>query len=457
MTEVVVTVNSPGEVATWLEPLARELLPRLADGRLTVMIPPCTYASGAEARVVRSFLGGDPRVAVLEPQEVLGWLLLGRRPRGYEPVGRGAVLFLGGDMVYAAWIARRLGYRALAYTEGRVRWTGTFERFLLPDERALERALRRLGAQAEGLRPRLEVVGDLMVDAARSRIPLPQVRAWLGLEPGEQLLLLLPGSRAAEIHLVLPLYLEALACLAGPSGPDPARGKSGRPLRAVVALSPFVDGEEALAVARWALRQAGGWREMGVEGSSADLPGVRRVVLAERVEGGRPLRVELVQGASRELMAVADLALTLPGSSTAEMAAFGLPMVVVLPLQWPEKIPLEGLPGLVGRLPGVGPAVKRWAVRRLDRSIGFVALPNRWAGRAVVPELRGVVRPEVLARELAGWLDDEARRAHLRQALEGLRGEPGAAQRVAARVLTLAQAGLGTGESGGPDVQEVVS
>ena len=59
MTEVVVTVNSPGEVATWLEPLARELLPRLADGRLTVMIPPCTYASGAEARVVRSFLGGD--------------------------------------------------------------------------------------------------------------------------------------------------------------------------------------------------------------------------------------------------------------------------------------------------------------------------------------------------------------------------------------------------------------
>ena len=61
-----------------------------------------------------------------------------------------------------------------------------------------------------------------MVDAARSLILSPQVRAWLGLEPGEQLLLLLPGSRAAEIHLVLPLYLEALACLAGPSGPDPA-------------------------------------------------------------------------------------------------------------------------------------------------------------------------------------------------------------------------------------------
>src|SRR5690606_15931101 len=138
-------------------------------------------------------------------------------------------------------------------------------------------------------------------------------------------------------------------------------------------------------------------------------------------------------------------------------AAFGLPMVVVLPLQWPEKIPLEGLPGLVGRLPGVRPAVTRWGVRRLDRSIRLVALRNRRAGRAVVPERRRARRPERLARAVAGWLDDEARRAHLRRALEGLGGEPGAAQRVAARVLTLAQAGLGTGESGGPDVQEVVS
>ena len=277
MTEVVVTVNSPGEVATWLEPLARELLPRLADGRLTVMIPPCTYASGAEARVVRSFLGGDPRVAVLEPQEVLGWLLLGRRPRGYEPVGRGAVLFLGGDMVYAAWIARRLGYRALAYTEGRVRWTGTFERFLLPDERALERALRRLGAQAEGLRPRLEVVGDLMVDAARSRIPLPQVRAWLGLEPGEQLLLLLPGSRAAEIHLVLPSTWKLWPAWPGLRGPIRRAASRGGRSRAVVALSPSWTGRRPwrwpggpsgrrAAGGRWGLRGpqpifrgSGGW------------------------------------------------------------------------------------------------------------------------------------------------------------------------------------------------------
>lgn len=450
MIEVVVTVNSPGEVATWLEPLARELLPRLGEGRLTVMIPPCTFASGAEARVVRSLLGDDPRVQVYEPGQVLAWLLLRKRPPDYRPVGRGVVLFLGGDMVYAAWIARRLGYRALAYTEGRVRWTGTFDRFLLPDEGALERARRRLGPKAQALTSRLEVVGDLMADAAQSRIPPHDVRERLELTSGEQVLLLLPGSRPAEVRLVLPLYLDGLGVLAG-AGP----ARESQPLRAVIALSPFADGEAAAAEARRHLKSAGGWREPEDPPAAGDgwidlrLAGARRAVLAERVGGSRPLRVELVQGATRELMAAADLALTIPGSNTAEMAAFGLPMVVVLPLQWPEEIPLEGLPGLLGGIPWLGPAIKRRVVHRLERSLGFVALPNRKAGRRVVPELRGEVTPELIGRELAAWLDDGPRRAGVRRELEALRGATGAARRVAAQVLGLAAGGVSGTWAGG--------
>lgn len=452
MIEVVVTVNSPGEVATWLEPLARELLPRLGDGRLTVMIPPCTFASGAEARVVRSLLGDDPRVQVYEPRQVLAWLFFRKRLPGYRPAGRGAVLFLGGDMVYAAWIARRLGYRALAYTEGRIRWTGTFERFFLPDAGALERARRRLGAEAAAMASRLDVVGDLMADAAQSRIPPQEVRERLGLTSGEQLLLLLPGSRPAEVRLVLPLFLDGLGVLAGAG---PAEG--GRPLRAIIAVSPFAEGEGAAAVARQHLERAGGWREAGrrvaaEEGwTDSRLAGARRVVLAERVGGSRPLRVELVQGATRELMAAADLAVTIPGSNTAEMAAFGLPMVVVLPLQWPEEIPLEGLPGLLGGIPWLGPAIKRRVVRRLERAIGLVALPNRKAGRMVVPELRGEITPERIGQELAAWLDDELRRATVRRELEALRGPTGAARRVAEQALDLARGVTGTRAGGSGD------
>ncbi|BAS28889.1 glycosyltransferase family protein [Limnochorda pilosa] len=442
MREVLVTVNSPGEVATWLEPVARELLHRLGDARLTVMIPPCTFASGAEAGVVRDLLGGPAGVRVYEPGQVVAFLLSRRRPPGYRPARQGVVLFLGGDMVYAAWLARRLGYRALAYTEGRVRWTGVFERFLLPDGRALDRARRRLGSKIDRLSERLEVVGDLMTDAARSRLAPGEVRARLRLEPGEQVLLLLPGSRSAELRFLMPLYLEALRRLA--ITPPPA-GMEAAPVRAVFTLSPFVDATAAAALARaaWAggargarARETGDWEPL-------DLPGARRLALGRlgpegtRTQAARPVRVELVQGASRELMAAADMALTLPGSNTAEMAAFGLPMLVVLPLQRPEEIPLEGLAGLVGGLPAVGPALKRRAVYRVERATPFVALPNRRAGRRLVPELRGEVGPEALAGELAAWLDDGPRRAGVRHALEALRGEPGAARRVADRVLSM--------------------
>lgn len=464
MREVVVTVNSPGEVATWLEPVARELIPRLGGARLTVMIPPCTFASGAETGVVRNLLGDWDQVRVYDPRQVAGYLLARRRPPGYRPAPRGVVLFLGGDMFYAAWLARRLGYRALAYTEGRVRWTGVFERFLLPDATALARARARLGPAADRLAERLQVVGDLMIDAARSRMAPGEVRDRLGLGQGEPMLLLLPGSRPAELRFLIPLYLDALGHLARIPGPERVRAA----LRAVFVLSPFADGEEAARIALEHLQTGGGplraerqaapargWETLGLQGS-------RRLVLegAAAPGAGRQVRIELIQGASRELMAAADLALTIPGSNTAEMAAFGLPMVVLLPLQRPEEIPLEGLPGLVGGLPGVGPAIKRRAVLRAARATPFLALPNRKAGRLVVPELRGEVGPEEVGRELAAWMDDPERRARARRDLELLRGEPGAARRVAGWVLNL----LGTEPGGfavrapsGGDQREVVS
>lgn len=464
MREVVVTVNSPGEVATWLEPVARELIPRLGGARLTVMIPPCTFASGAETGVVRNLLGDSDQVRVYDPRQVAAYLLARRRPPGYRPAAQGVVLFLGGDMFYAAWLARRLGYRALAYTEGRVRWTGVFERFLLPDAAALARARARLGPATDRLVERLQVVGDLMTDAAQSRMAPEEVRGRLGLGQGEPMLLLLPGSRPAELRFLIPLYLEALGRLARIPGPEGERTA----LRAVFALSPFTDGEEAARIAREHLQTGGGplraerpatarqaWEAVGI-------PGSRRLVLEGEAAPGaeRQARVELIQGASRELMAAADLALTIPGSNTAEMAAFSLPMVVLLPLQRPEEIPLEGLPGLVGGLPGIGPAIKRRAVLRVAQATPFLALPNRRAGRMVVPELRGEVGPEEIARELAAWMDDPERRARARRELEALRGEPGAARRVVGWILNLLgeEPGSSTGRApSGRDQREVLS
>ena len=44
------------------------------------------------------------------------------------------------------------------------------------------------------------------------------------------------------------------------------------------------------------------------------------------------------------LMNWADLALTILGTNTVELAALGVPMVVTVPLTHPEEIPLRGWP-----------------------------------------------------------------------------------------------------------------
>jgi len=117
--ELVITVNSPGEVSGWLAPvldrirLIREDAATGAgwDCRVTVFVPPCPFASGAECRVIQAIPGVD---LVAGPAETSAYLLFGKKPQGFSPLPRGVVLFLGGDLAYAAILARRLQYPALA-------------------------------------------------------------------------------------------------------------------------------------------------------------------------------------------------------------------------------------------------------------------------------------------------------------------------------------------------------
>src|SRR5690625_365173 len=113
---VILTANSPGEVASWLRPAVaafRELVPA---ARIRVCLAPCTFATGAEEAVVRSLPGVS---AVYTPRETVAWALWGKRPADVDPGERGVVLYLGGDQFYAAALGRRTGWPAAVYTEGR--------------------------------------------------------------------------------------------------------------------------------------------------------------------------------------------------------------------------------------------------------------------------------------------------------------------------------------------------
>lgn len=403
--EFVLTANSPGEVSTWLAPVVRVLREEAPAARISVFLVPCAFATGAEAAVVAGMPGVD---RVFSPAQYWRHALALRAARGFAR--RGAVLFLGGDPVHAVWLGRRLGLPVFAYLERGTRFGRSFQRIFVPDGRARERVLRR-GAEAE----RVEVVGDLMVDAVRPRRDADGVRALLGLDARRPVVAVFPGRRRYELRQALPFLLRAAEIL----------WEDQRDLQFVLGLAPFVspgavDGQPVSAL----------------DGTPVSLepleepPGQRW-----RAVTGRGLVVPALRGAPYDVMQVADLALTIPGSNTAEMAAMGVPMVVALPLNLAETIPLPGLAHYLERVPVVGRRWKRALVLRRHQRTPFVALPNRKAGQLIVPEVRGILRPEDVALEAARLLRDAQARESMGAALRAAMGPPGAAHRIAAQLL----------------------
>src|SRR5690554_4765320 len=256
--ELVITVNSLGEVSGWLAPVLDRIrqarASALADAnearvragavgrrmtgdgqqdytrtradeewncRVTVFVPPCPFASGAECRVIQDLPGVD---LVVGPAETSSYLVWGKRPRGFAPLPQGVVLFLGGDLFYAALLARRLKYPALAYTEGVAGWSGSFARLAVPYPYVADKLL------AKGVpREKIRVTGNLMLDAVVPRESKAMTRRRLGVGK-DPLLLLMPGSRPAHFEGMLPFFLRA-AELAAQALPG---------LKVVLSLSPFI-------------------------------------------------------------------------------------------------------------------------------------------------------------------------------------------------------------------------
>lgn len=421
--DVVITVNSPGEVAGWLAPMAAALRSCPWAGRTIVFTPPCTFASGSECRAI----GGMPEVdLVYGPGAFVRFVLLGLRPRGYRPAGRGVVLFLGGDLANAALLARRLRYPALAYTEGRAAWLSSYARFALPYETMRAKLLAR-GVPAD----KLEVVGNLMLDAPWSGLGADEVRGLLGIG-GRPLVLLLPGSRPAHVEYMAPFLLETAARIHA-FAPEAAFALS---------ISPFVD-DRRLAEA---LSSPGADR-FGRPGSytpgAAEPAGETDWAAPGRIGmAGGPVVIAM-RGRQHELMAAADLALTIPGTNTFELARHGTPTIVLLETGYPERIPLEGIPGLLGGLPVVGRILKRHALPRIMAKVPFAAWPNRLAGGYVVPELRGRIEPGAAARAAAGLLADAEERTRMKKSLLSVVGQPGASHRLATLAREVAEARFG--------------
>jgi len=219
----------------------------------------------------------------------------------------------------------------------------------------------------------VEFVGHPSLDALVTAPTRAEARRALGIAADGLVIGLLPGSRRGEATQMLPLMREAAARLSA-DWPQ---------ARFVLAQAPTLD--DAL---------------------------VHRAVV------GVPT-IQIVRGATYEVMRAADLLLVASGTATLEAALLGTPMVVCYRLSRATEL----LAKLLVRVP-------------------WISLANLTLGRAVVPEL--FLRRDVTAKQLVvearRLLESPEARDTQNTAFAELRaqlGEPGVGRRAAQLILEL--------------------
>jgi len=384
----------------WARPFLRAVLAREPETEITLVLVPCPYATGREAAQAKAMF---PNAHVLDPK-AYGRFLVNRRVEGMHR-GAGVLQYLGGDLFHATTLAKRLGLTPLTYKFSRRAYSPSFQRFYALDEDNA-RQLRGAGAPPE----RVRVVGNLVADSVLGSLDEPLSPPGVGNG-----LCILPGSRPAEIKSLVPFFLAVAH--------DLARRMPDVPVTFVV--SPFnADEQLGEALARKPDPKYGGIQgRITADGSAIEGDGVR-VALDRSGDYGAVSRAQLI--------------VTIPGTKCLEAAVLGRPMLVLVPLNRPDEITLNGLGAYLHHVPFVGRPLKRWLVRKVERGFQFVAQPNIDVGREVAPEMRGVMMPSDVVDRVCDLL---ARPGDLRSMGETLSkiyaSHAGAADRMAADALSV--------------------
>lgn len=407
--DILILSNAPGELATWVKPTVRELRDRLgndrAQVRISVVLSPCPNASGQEAEIARSYPEVD-RVQAAE--HFFPFLLWGKTAENWDWRDRGVVLFLGGDQFPPIVIAKRLRYRTVIYAEWEARWHRWIDRFGVMRSEIVDRAPKRFAHK-------LSVIGDLMAEVQNFRTSSSNDAELIGL---------LPGSKPAKLAQGVPFMLAIAEHL-----------KRHRPaLRFVIPVAPTVD---LPTLASYADPVQNPVLSI-VNGTSAKLVESSPRPYLETETG---LQVELwTSGSERvpayELLSQCRLCLTTIGANTAELGSLAVPMIVLLPTyQLDAMRAWDGLPGLLVNLPGVGSSLAKIVNSYALIRLGLLAWPNIWAKEMIVPELVGRLEPETVAKFALDYLDRPEKLQEMRDRLRQVRGEPGAAKKLASIVV----------------------
>ena len=408
--DILILSNGPGEVTTWVRPVVRALRQELgADPsrvRISVVLSPCANASGKEAAIALSYPEVD---RVQGPEQFWRFLLWGKTAQNWDWRDHGVVIFLGGDQFFPVVIGFQLGYRTVIYAEWEARWHRWIDRFGVMKPEISP-------PQAQKYAEKFTVVGDLMAEAGAEEMG----RRGDG-EKDIELIGLLPGSKSGKLAQGVPLLLAIAEHI------HAARPQT----RFVIFVAPTLD---LATLARFADPQQNPVIQL-VGGTDAELviPCQPQRPFLKTSAG---LCVELwTRFPAYDLMSQCSLCLTTVGANTAELGALAVPMIVLLPTQQLDAMRTwDGLPGLLANLPGLGTPLAKMINWLALRRLGLLAWPNIWAQSAVVPELVGKLQPQCVAEMVLDFLNHPEKLQHMRDRLRSIRGQPGAAQKLATLV-----------------------
>ncbi len=390
--DLYITANSPGEIAGWVTPVVREVRSRVWGCRITVVIVPCPYASGAEVSYGAAVEGVDRCVRIGQIGELLST----------QKEGKKLVLHLGGDFFFSVYLSRRLKATLWGYAK-RPRWPRFVERFFVPDVGSEQRF-----ALMDFPRDRFERVGHLALDSVVVRETEEETRHELGLAADEPVIVCLSGSRPIEYCEGVPFFARIVSLVLD-RFPDH---------RVFFPLAPTVK-EELLQKAL---------NDVGITWH-----GNERV---RAIDLGNGRRATVLRDKTLEILNCAKFAIAVPGTNNLQAAALYVPFIMVLPLDRAEEYPLDGLPGILPLwLPGVKKMKKRY-IMHLNKKTPYLCLPNRMAGRVVAPEIRGIFKAEDVAKEAIGLLGDPERMQGISRVFWELTHERGASIKLAERIAS---------------------
>lgn len=394
--EILITANSPGEIAGWTRPVVKCLLEKEPSVKISVLLLPCSFSSGREREVAESIPGVQKVYSVWETISII---LFG----GGDRFARSKVLLhLGGDLFYAALLSRRLDLPVWAYEWAQKSWDKQFKGYFARDEKNRQILLKR-----DIDDNKIHIVGDLLVDSVYFRADDARPVS----KKGDLLIGFMPGSRTREALALMPL-LGGVADKIKERFPD---------ADFYMPISPFIDREKFFG--SFPLKP------------DKKMPGV--VIEYNDVILWTEKRTPIyLSDDSMSVMKQSDFIITIPGTTTGEAGTLGIPLISILPLNRPELIPYIGLIGLLEHVPLIGKPLKAKLMMGLSKSKPLLSQPNLRAGKEVIPEMMEIVNPDNIFEKILPYLEDREKLAQIREDLLNLYAPyRGAAEKMAVMLL----------------------